>query len=129
MNEPNRRANDLSYDVIGAAIDVHRALGPCFMESVYENAMAVELELRGIPFKRQVACSVSYKDVVVGEGRIDLLIEDLLVVELKTVDAIVEAHVAQALFYLRTTDLPLALIVNFKANVLREGIRRVVRSR
>jgi GxxExxY protein len=126
--EPDDMVDQLARQVIGAAIEVHRILGPGFLESVYEEALCVELRLRGIPFARQVAFGVKYKDERIGEGRLDLLISDMLVVELKTVDQIAPIHIAQALSYLKTTGRTLALIINFNVPVLKQGIKRVILS-
>ena len=126
--EPDDELDHLAHAVIGAAIEVHRVLGPGYLESTYQEAMEVELRLRGIAFERQLSFGVQYKGTRVGEGRIDLVVEHRLVVELKTVDALLPIHKAQALSYLRAVDLSLALLINFKVAVLRDGIKRVVRS-
>jgi len=115
---------ELAREVIGAAIEVHRTLGPGFLENVYENAMAVELELRKIPFQRQVALGIVYKGADVGEGRVDLLVDKQLVVELKAVDALLPIHTAQALAYLHAFDL---LLINFKVQLVRDGIKRITK--
>jgi len=126
--EPPHAIDLLAHDVIGAAIEVHRHLGPGFVESVYEQAVAVELRLRGIPFQRQVPVVVAYKGHVVGRGRIDLLTDDQLIVEVKAVAALNAAHTAQVVSYLTALGQPLGLLINFHATLLRDGIRRVVRS-
>jgi GxxExxY protein len=118
--------NRLSERVIGAAIAVHRELGPGFMESVYEMALCHELSPLGIGFERQFGFKVKYKNCMAGEGRIDLLVERVLVVELKAVDALGKLHEAQLLSYLRALDLPCGLLLNFNAAVLRDGLKRVV---
>lgn len=118
--------NDLARRVIEAAVEVHRHLGPGYAESVYENALAVELGLRGISFQRQAGFGVGYKGREVGEGRMDLLVERLLIVELKAVDRLTEVHVAQAISYLKATGLRLALLINFDVHVLMRGVKRVV---
>ena len=118
--------NDLARRVVGAAIEVHRHLGPGYSESVYESALAVELELRGIPFERQVPFRVPYKGRPVGEGRLDLLIAGELIVELKAVDRLSDVHFGQALGYLRATGRTLALLVNFDVPVLLRGVKRVL---
>jgi GxxExxY protein len=128
VEEPEERIDELAHTTIGAAIDVHRTLGPGYLEGVYEEALAVELKLRGVPAERQRRFAVDYKGVCVGEGRIDLLVDGLLVVELKTVDCLLPIHKAQALSYLKALDLGLALLINFKVPVLRDGLQRVVRS-
>lgn len=115
-----------AHVVIGAAIEVHRALGPGYLESVYEEALAVELGLRGVEFLRQPTFALNYKGHRVGEGRMDLLVDGCLVVELKTVDAIAPIHRAQVLSYLKALRLPLGLLLNFKAETMRDGIVRIV---
>jgi GxxExxY protein len=126
--EPDKEVDDLAHRVIGAAIEVHRHLGPGYLESVYEEALAVELCLQGIPFERQKPVTVNYKGHSVGQGRLDLLVGDCLIVELKTVDAFVPIHRAQVISYLKTTGLCLGLLINFKVQRLKDGVRRVVLS-
>lgn len=126
--EPSREADDLATAVIGAAIEVHRVLGPGYLEIVYERALAFELELRGVPFERQSPVCVAYKGREVGEGRLDLLVGGTLIVELKTVDVLAPIHTAQIMSYLKAMRLPLGLIINFKVPVLKQGIKRVVLS-
>lgn len=122
----NRSIEKLAHDVIGAAIEVHRQLGPGFLESVYEEALSAELDIRGISFQRQYEVTVRYKDHDIGKGRIDYMIDDQLVVELKAVQALAPVHIAQAISYLKMTELPLALLINFNVPVLKDGIKRVV---
>jgi GxxExxY protein len=105
MREADSELNQLSQRVIGAAIEVHRELGPGFLESVYEQALCQELTTRGINFERQAVVVVSYKGVPVGEARLDLLVEKRLVVELKAVEELIPIHVAQVISYLRATGL------------------------
>ena len=126
--EPTQEIDRLAHGVIGAAIEVHRSLGPGFLESVYEEALCVELRERNIPFARQQTISVHYKGYEVGEGRLDLLIEDRLVVELKAVELLAPIHIAQVLSYLKASGLHLGLIINFNSPVLKEGIRRIILS-
>ena len=114
--------------MIGAAIEVHRVLGPGFLESVYEAAVCIEFSERNITFEHQVPIGVKYKDVVVGEGRSDLLVEKKLVVELKTVEQFAPIHTAQMLSYLKATGYNLELLINFNTSVLKEGIKRIVLS-
>ncbi|MFH1463663.1 MAG: GxxExxY protein [Pseudomonadota bacterium] len=118
----------MSRRVIGVAIEVHRILGPGYLESVYEEALAIELGARGIPFERQHGFTITYKGTVVGSGRLDFLVVGSLVVELKTAERVLEIHRAQVISHLKATRTPLGLILNFKAPVLREGIERVVYS-
>ncbi len=119
----NGRKNEdsaLTYAIIGAVMKVHRTLGPGFLESVYEEALCVEMRSRPIPFTRQVQVSVDYR-INVGSGRLDLLVDDIVIVELKAVDAIGPIHVAQILSYLRITRHQLGLILNFNVRALRDG--------
>jgi len=127
--EPGAELDDLAYRVIGAAIEVHRELGPGFLESVYEEALVVELGLRGITSRRQVDLPLTYKGHPLDKRhRIDMLVEDQLVLELKACDGIDPVHLATALSYLKATGLHLALIINFNSVILKDGIRRVIRS-
>jgi GxxExxY protein len=119
-------SQDLSGRVIGAAIEVHRTLGPGFLESVYELALAIELEHRGIPFVRQVPIELGYRGRPVGEGRIDMIVDRTLVLELKAVEKIISLYEQQLLSYLKVTDLRLGLLINFNVGVLTQGVRRVV---
>lgn len=128
MGEPNRELDQLAHAVIGAAIEVHRALGPGFLESVYEEALSFELEQRAVPFTRQHVISVSYKGRPVGEGRLDMLVAGRLVVELKAVDELAPIHMAQVISYLKATGHKLGLLINFNVPTLKQGIRRVVLS-
>ncbi|MEO8428283.1 MAG: GxxExxY protein [Verrucomicrobiota bacterium] len=119
------RIEEAANKVIGAAIEVHRHLGPGYLESVYEEAMAGELKLRGIPFDRQVMFGLDYKGHVVGEGRWDLLVDDCLIVELKAVEALAPIHTAQCISYLKAGQRRLILLINFNVTVLKDGIKRV----
>lgn len=114
--------------MIGAAIEVHRLLGPEHNESTYEQAMCVEMDLRGIAFARQFDYGIEYKGKLVGKGRIDLLIGNKLIVELKACDGFAPIHTAQILAYLRATGRKLGLIINFNVLLLQDGIKRVVLS-
>src|ERR1041385_3980782 len=122
----NAKIEETASTVIGAAIEVHRHLGPGYLESVYEEAVSVELGLRGIPFTRQSVFAVDYKGHPVGMGRLDLLVAGCLPVELKAVEALAPIHTAQALSYLKATKHRLALLINFNVSVLKDGIKRVV---
>ena len=126
--EPDKETDDLATAVIGAAIEVHRILGPGYLESIYEGALAVELELRGVLFERQKPICVAYKGHEIGEGRLDMLIKSKLIVELKTVDGLAPIHTAQVMSYLKVMNLSLGLLINFNVPVLRYGIRRVIKS-
>ncbi len=116
----------LAHDVIGAAIEVHRHLGPGLPQSYYRNALCHELSLRGIPYKYEEPFTVTYKGVPVGTGRLDILVADRLILELKATDALTDIHLAQAVTYLISLDLPLALLINFNVRFVRDGIRRVL---
>ena len=118
--------NDYSRAVIGAAIEVHRHLGPGFLESTYEQALVIELRLRGVRFQRQVLLPLEYKGYPLGDNRVDLLVEEELVVELKAVDSLVGIHRAQVLSYLKAGAFRLGLLINFNVPALRDGVRRVV---
>ena len=126
--EPDAGTDSLAHAVIGAAIEVHRFLGPGFLENVYEEALAVELGLRGIPFERQRVVALAYKAVPIATHRLDLLVGERLVVELKAVDGIASVHFAQMISYLNATRLHLGLLINFAVPVLKHGIHRIVRS-
>jgi GxxExxY protein len=127
--EPTPELDGLAYGVIGAEIEVHRVLGPGYLEGVYEEALCVELRSRGVAFERQVPITLTYKGHPVGEARMDLVVDERLLVELKAVEGIAPVHVAQLLSYLTATGLTLGLVVNFNVPLLRDGIRRVVQSR
>ena len=116
---------ELSYAIIGAAMEAHRVLGPGFLEAVYESALAYELTLRGIRFERQMHLPVYYKDQLLGEYIADLVIEGQIIIELKAISAISAAHEAQAHHYLAATGLKLAIILNFGAESLQQ--KRIVR--
>ena len=126
--EPSKDLDALAHLTIGAAIEVHRALGPGYLETVYEQALAVELSLRHVEFDRQYEISVRYKQHDVGKSWLDLLVGGRLIVELKAVDSLNENHRAQLISYLRATGLRLGLLINFNVPVLKQGIRRVVLS-
>ena len=126
--EPDKKADELAYAVIGAAIEVHRHLGPGFLESIYEEALCVEMADQRIPFERQKEIGLLYKDREIGKHRIDLLVGQSLIVELKTVEALAEIHQAQVISYLKTTRLTLGLLINFNVPILKNGIQRVVYS-
>ena len=127
-NEPNAHTDEIVRRVIGAAIEVYRNLGSGFLESVYETALAIELNYRNIPFKRQYEMDVKYRDVIVGQGRLDFLIDGCLVVELKAIKAFDPIHYAQVISYLKATDCQLGLLINFNVQLLKSGLKRVIYS-
>jgi len=126
--EPDAETDRLAQEVIGAAIEVHRALGPGFLESLYEQAMSIELGLRGISFERQVPVAVNYKGHSIGESRLDLLVDGRLIVELKAVDQFASIHTAQVMSYLKATGHRLGLLINFNVIRLKDGVKRIVLS-
>lgn len=116
--------NHLTDRVIGCAIEVHRTLGPGLLESVYEKALCFELQQRGLNFANQVSVPILYKGQNLGDHRLDLLVENQLVVELKAVDRFDPVFQAQLLSYLRLTGKQLGLLINFNVPVLKDGIKR-----
>ena len=122
----NTELNQLTEQIIGAAIEVHRELGPGLLESAYQRALAHELRLRKIFFEEQKLCPIKYKDLVIDDAyRLDFLINGLVVVELKTVDALLDVHDARVLTYLKFTGCHIGLLLNFRSTVLTRGLRRL----
>jgi GxxExxY protein len=117
---------ELGRNIIGAAIEVHRIIGPGFPESVYRKALSVELSLRGIEHACEAPLPVFYKGVEVGEGRIDVLVQKSIVVELKTVQSLGDVHRSQVIAYLQGTRLRLGYLINFNVPILRDGIKRII---
>jgi GxxExxY protein len=121
------KENDVGTCVIEAAIAVHRALGPGLLETVYETVLAREIQDRGLKVARQVGIPIVYKDIRFEEGfRADLIVEDLVIVELKSVESVSAAHKKQVQTYLRLTGLKLGYLINFGEAVLKTGITRCV---
>lgn len=120
------QTEQLAQRVIGAAIAVHKALGPGYLESVYEQALAIEFELLQIPFTRQRPFAIDYRQRTIGEGRLDFLVADCMVVELKAVERLAPIHQAQVISYLKATHLSLALLINFNVPRLKDGLKRIV---
>ncbi len=119
--------NELSKEIIGAAIEVHRHLGPGLLESAYEEALCYELELRGIPHERQKYQSLNYKTKTLKtDYRIDLLVDKKVIVEIKARETVSRIDKAQTLTYLRLSNTKLALIINFHEPLLKDGITRIV---
>ncbi len=119
--------NDLTHEIIGAAIEVHRALGPGLLESAYEECLAREFTIRGIPFERQKPLPVIYKEVKIEAGyRVDFLVSGRIVVELKAIEALAPIHDAIVLTYLRMSGCRIGLLINFNHEVLKDEIRRLV---
>ena len=124
--KPSEKQEALAKQFIDAAIEVHRELGPGYDEILYANALAVELEKRGIPFEREKKVNIFYKGVLVGEKRLDFFLDGEVVVELKAVDALNKKHLSQVISYLKAVDKPLGLLLNFHEYLLKDGLRRVV---
>ena len=119
--------DQLSNRVIGCALEVHRALGPGLLESTYEQCPAYELSQAGIPFKLQSPLPVRYKEIKLDCGyRIDLFVNDELIVELKSVDKIMEIHKAQLLTYMKLAEVKVGLLINFNVEILKTAIKRFV---
>jgi len=124
--EPSSDLDELVHRVIGACLEVHRHLGPGYLESVYEKALGTELDRRTIRFARQRPFEVLYKGDPVGQGRLDFLIEDRLLLELKAVESLNAVHKAQVLSYLRALDLQIGLLVNSNNSTLNQGLHRII---
>jgi GxxExxY protein len=119
--------NDLTGEVIGAAIEVHKALGPGLLESTYEECLCIELGLRNLPYERQKEIPIQYKGANLDCAyRLDVVVSNQLIVELKACESIQPIHEAQLLTYLKLSDLKVGLLINFNVPVLKEGIRRLV---
>ena len=119
---------ELTGEILGAAIEVHRVLGPGLLESAYEQCLAHELEMRDISFERQVPIKIQYKGIEIDQGyRADLIVDKKIVVELKSFDAFAPVHEAQILTYLKLANKKVGLLINFNVTVLKDGIKRYVR--
>ena len=122
-----KESDSLTHNIIGAAIEVHRGLGPGLLESAYEACLIYELRLRGINVKAQQPLPVFYKDVMLDCGyRLDLLVEDQVIVELKSVKELLSIHEAQLLSYLKISNCRRGLLINFNVKMLKEGIKRFI---
>ncbi len=125
--EMGKTDEGLTETVIGASIEIHKELGPGLLESTYETCLAFELENRGISFKRQLELPINYKGLNLDAGyRIDILVEDRLILELKAVEKIHPIHEAQLLTYLKLTNCCIGLLINFNTHLLKCGIKRMV---
>lgn len=112
--------------VIGCALTVHRELGPGFLESVYSTALCLEMAAEGLPYERERSVAVNYRGTLIGGQRIDLIVGDAVIVELKAVTRVEPVFQAKLISYLRTTGLRAGLLINFNAPLLREGLKRIV---
>jgi GxxExxY protein len=133
MPENERAANltpgqrdPLTQRIIGCAIEVHRNLGPGLLEHIYEEALVVEFELQSLRYKKQHKLPVFYKDRLIGEYRLDLLVEDAVVVEIKSVERHDAVFEAQLLTYMRLTGVRVGLLINFNSRLLKDGVMRYV---
>jgi len=119
--------NELAFKVIGAAIEVHKKLGPGLLESAYQECLSFELKEMGLKVEREVPRPIVYKEIQLDHGyRIDLLIENAFVIELKTVEFFTDVHLAQVLTYLKLGGYKLGLLINFNTSKLSDGIKRVI---
>lgn len=126
MRQLGEQVEQLAYRAIGAAIEVHRLLGPGFLESVYQESLEIEFQIRGIPCQPKKPVGITYKGDRVGEGQLDFLVGDILIVELKTVEKLAPIHEAQLISYLKMTKNTLGLLINFNVPILKEGIKRII---
>ena len=117
---------ELTERIIGCAMNVHRALGPGLSENTYEEALCIDLAEGGLEFSRQRRIPVLYKERLIGEYRPDLIVSDLVVIEIKSVERFIGLHRAQLLAYLRVSNTRVGLLLNFNCEVMKDGIRRVV---
>jgi GxxExxY protein len=117
---------DLVHRTIGCCIDVHRALGPGLLESIYSRAVCIELTRSGIAYEREKVIPVTYRDELLCSQRLDIVVANQIVLEIKSVERLHPVHRAQALTYLRVSRLPIALLMNFNVAVLPEGLKRIV---
>ena len=118
--------NEISYKIIGAAMNIHKIIGPGLLESAYENALAYDLNEMGLRVRQQVSMPFIYKKIKLDAGyRIDLLIEEKVIVEIKSVEALAPVHFAQTLTYLRLSGLKLGLLINFNTKMLKDGLHRL----
>ena len=113
-------------EVIGAAIEVHRSLGPGFLERIYQEALCLELKARGLPFEAERSVCVHYRGVPIGRQRIDLVVAERVIVELKATTSVDPSAEARIISYLRATELRLGLLLNFNYATLKEGLKRIV---
>lgn len=121
------RTEEIARIVVDASIKVHKLLGPGLLESVYEACLVHELELHGIASKRQVTLPISYEGKVLETGlRLDMLVEECLIVELKAVESLLPIHQAQMITYLKLSGIRLGLLINFNVRILKDGLKRIV---
>ena len=127
MHSLYEKSNQFSNQVIGAAIEVHKDKGPGLLESIYEKCLMHELSLRKIPAKKQIPVKVTYKDLVFEDNlKLDIIVDDCLIVELKAVERVLPIHKAQLLSYMKLLDIPLGLLINFNEIKLVNGVSRLI---
>ena len=126
-NLESMKHEDVTERIIGICIKVHEILGPGLLESIYEDAICLELKRAGIGYKRQVEISVKYEGEVLGVGfRADIIVEDVLILELKSVEKVTKIHAKTLMSYMRLTGIEIGLLINFNVNLLKDGITRLV---
>ncbi|WP_456315583.1 GxxExxY protein [Pseudomonas shirazensis] len=126
-NESRNKLDKITYKIIGLAIDVHKQLGPGLLESAYQECLYYEIVNSGLIVEKQKTLPIIYKDIKLDHGyRIDLLIENKIVIELKTVEAFTDVHFAQILTYLKLGNYPLGLLINFDSKILKNNIKRFI---
>jgi len=119
--------NEIAYEIVGACLEIHREVGPGLLESAYENALIYELKNRGLDVKQQVAMPFKYKEVIMEVGyKIDILVENKVIIELKSVEELCPVHYAQTLTYLKLSKLKLGMLINFNEKLIKNGIHRIV---
>jgi GxxExxY protein len=129
MFEPSVRQNQITGQIVDSAVQVHRFLGPGPLESVYEQCLAFELESRALRARRQLVLPLKYREVVIEQGfRVDLDVEEQVIVEIKAVERLLPVHEAQLLTYLKLSGRSIGLLINFNVSLLKEGIKRLVRT-
>jgi len=120
------KINNITHKIINAAIEVHRELGPGFLESVYEDALCIEFDLQGIAYERQTEIDISYKDRHIKGQRLDLLVEDLGIVENKAISEVLPIHKMILMSYLKAASKRIGLLINFHEQILKDGIHRIL---
>lgn len=119
--------NKITEKIIGAAIEVHKALGPGLLESAYQECLLFELKSLGLKVEKEISLPIIYKEIKLNQGyRIDLLVEGKIVIELKTVERFTDVHFAQTLTYLKLGNYPIGLLINFNTKLLKNGIKRFI---
>lgn len=127
MHPLYEKANTLSYKVIGAALEVHKEMGSGLYEAIYEKCLMRELALQGIPAKNQIVVPVEYKGYAFEEPlRLDVIVDDCLILELKSIEVVMPAHKAKLLAYMKLMDIPLGLVINYHEPILKNGISRMI---